>query len=238
MAMLQIVQNFCRRQNIPVPVTVLGTTLPQVAQVMALLEEEGNDLAVRHNWNRLLKQAEHTTIADENQGAISTIADDGFRYIVNNTIWDRTELLPVIGPMSSQEWQALKGSVSTGPRYMFRFRGNDLLVNPVPPAGHDWYFEYMSYNWISNAAGTVFSNYFAADTDLPLFDETLLIMGLRWRWAREKGLSYAELFNTYEMQVKDAMARDGGRQTLAMDGYSNRGPSPGIFIPSGSWNVP
>ena len=50
MAMLQTVQYFCKRNNIPSPATVFGTTDPQVEQVMSLLEEEGNDLASRGSW--------------------------------------------------------------------------------------------------------------------------------------------------------------------------------------------
>jgi hypothetical protein len=60
---------------------------------------------------------------------------------------------------------------------------------------------------------------------------------LRWRWMREKGLDYSELFATYEMQVKDAVGRDGGKQTLYMDD-THQLASPGTFIPSGSWNIP
>jgi hypothetical protein len=59
-------------------------------------------------------------------------------------------------------------------------------------------------------------------------------MGLRWRWLREKGLDYAELFRTYEMQVKDALGRDGGKRVLSMDG-NRREVGPNVFIPSGSW---
>ena len=237
MSMLTIIQQCCKRYNVPVPSTVYGTTDPQVGQMLGILEEEGNDLAVRASWQRLTFEASHTTLNQEDQGAITTIASNGFRYIKNNTIWDRTEKLPVIGPMSDIEWQALKGFVSTGPRYQFRIRGNKLLVNPSPTAGNSWYFEYVSYNWITDSTGATYRNYFAADDDLVLFDETLLLMGLRWRWAKEKGLEYAELFRTYEMQIKDAIGRDGGKQRLQMDAVMNRGPQPGIFVPQGSWDV-
>ena len=40
-----------------------------------------------------------------------------------------------------------------------------------------------------------------------------------------------------EMQVKDAMGRDGGKPILHMDG-GRREPQPGVFIPVGSWAVP
>lgn len=235
MTVLSVIQNFCRRTNLPVPTTVNGTTDTQVAQVMALLEEEGNDLSARGSWEALTLEASHTTLAIEDQGAIATIASNGFRNIVNQTIWDRTSRLPVAGPMSGQDWQALKAVLATGPRYRYRIRGGKLLVNPAPPAGDSWYFEYVSQYWILN--GTTYKQYFTLDTDTILLPETLVLMGLRWRWLREKGFDYAELFRTYEMQVSDALGRDGAKEVLTMDNNST-GPRPGIWVPDGSWSVP
>lgn len=230
MTVLSTVTSFCERTGLPVPSTVMGSLDAQVKQIRAILEEEGNDLAVRGSWQGLTFEASHTSLALEDQGAISSIATNGFRYISNDTIWDRTDMLPVLGPMDGIEWQTMKAIVSTGPRYRFRIRGGKLLVNPTPQAGHDWRFEYVSQNWILGADGTTYKSLFTLDTDTILLPETLILMGLRWRWLREKGLDYAELFRTYEMQVKDSLGRDGGKPRLYMDGENYRGPQPGIFI--------
>lgn len=238
MTMLTTIQYFCRRTNITVPSTVYGTTDPQIRQVMALLEEEGNDLAGRGSWQGLTFEASHTTIAAEDQGAIATIASNGFRYIKNQTIWDRTDRLPVLGPMDGQDWQAMKAVASTGPRYRFRIRGGKLIVNPTPAASHSWKFEYVTKNWILGADGTTYKQYFTLDTDTFLIPEELVLMGLRWRWKKEKGFDYAEDMRTYEMQVKDALGRDGGKPILHMDSDTRNGPQPGIFVPDGSWSVP
>lgn len=237
MTMLSVIQNFCRRTGIPRPATVVGNTDTQALQAMALLEEEGNDLSARGPWQGITFEATHTTLAAEDQGAIATIASNGFRYIKNNTIWDRTDRLPVLGPLNGQDWQSLKAFTVTGPRYQFRIRGGKLLVNPSPTAGHTWAFEYASQNWILGADGTTYKQYFTLDTDTILLPETLVLMGLRWRWKKEKGLDYAEDFQTYEAQVKDALGRDGGKKTLYMDGTGRRGPQPGIFVPEGNWSV-
>ena len=57
---------------------------------------------------------------------------------------------------------------------------------------------------------------FNADTDLTLFDENLLELGLKWKFLSAKGLPYAEEFRTYEQQLAIIMAGDQPRYTLNM----------------------
>lgn len=235
-SLLTIIQRHCQRTGLPVPTTVYGSSDTQVQQLVGLLEEEGNDLALRGEWEGLVREATHTTTAAEDQGAITTIADQGFRFIKGESFWDRTDDLPVYGPLSSEEWQALKAVSNTGPRYHYRIRTGKLLVNPTPAAGHTWAFEYVSKYWISDSASATFQQYFGADGDLLLLPPELLLMGLRWRWLKEKGLDYSEVFRTYENQIKDTLGRDGGKPRLQMsDGM--RTPKPGIFVPKNSWSV-
>ncbi len=237
MSMLSVIQAFCARNHIPVPATVMGSTDAQVINLRALLEEEGDDLSARHQWQGIMFEATHTSVGAEDQGAMSAIASNNFNYICNGTIWDRTMQLKILGPLNAQEWQAVKAMVPTGPDYRFRIRGGRLLVTPTPSAGRSWAFEYISSNWILGADGTTYKNRFTLDTDALLLPENLLIAGLKWRWRKDTGLEYAEDFRTYEMQVKDAMGRDGGRKVLDMNG-SPGGMMPGVFVPQGSWAVP
>ena len=235
-SLLTLVQRHCQRSGLPVPSTVYGSSDTQVQQLMGLIEEEGNDLSARGSWEGTTFEATHTTLAAEDQGAITTIASNGFRYIKNDTIWDRSSNLPVLGPLSAEQWQAIKGNASTSPRYQFRIRGGKLLANPTPTAGLTWAFEYVSRNWITDSTGTTYRQYFGADGDLVLIPAELLLMGLRWRWKKEKGLDYAEDFRTYENQVKDAAGRSGGRQVLSMSG-GERSIKPGIFVSPSNWNL-
>ena len=232
--LLTLVQRFCARTNLSSPSTVSGSTDPQIKQIKSLLEEEGNDLSGRGDWESLTNEAVHTTVANEDQGAIATIASNAFRKIKDETFWDRTLTLPVGGPVSDKDWQALKAMVVTGPRYNYRIRTGRLLANPVPTAGNTWAFEYISLNWIIDATAVTYEQYFSADTDLILLPSEIVLMGLRWRWKREKGLDYAEDFRTYEMQVHKALSHDGARKTLNMSGSSEE-QGPRVFIPAGTW---
>lgn len=236
MTLLQTVTMFCERKNIGIPSTVIGSSDGQVVQIRALLEKEGIALRKRHAWEGVVKEATHTSLAAEDQGAIATIAANGFDYIVNQTIWDRTDKLPIYGPMSPQEWQSLKALIPTGPRYNFRIRGGKLIINPTPTAGKTWAFEYVSKFWITAAAGTATTKaLFTVDTDTISLPDEIVAQGLEWRWKHSKGLDYAEDFRDYELMVKEAIGRDAGKSVLNM--AAGRSARPGIMVPQGSWSV-
>lgn len=40
------------------------------------------------------------------------------------------------------------------------------------------------------------------NSDIPLFDEHVIKLGILWRWYRRNGLDYAEEFNEYERERK------------------------------------
>ena len=234
--LLTLVQNFYRRTNIgTVPTSVIGSSDSQVSQILSLLEEEGNDLSGRGDWESLTFETTHTTTATENQGSISEIADNNIRYFKHNTFWDRTENLP-LSVIDGPDWQAEKGFASTSPRYRVRVRSGNLIATPTPPAGNTWAFEYVSWNWILDNDNVTYKQYFTEDADTFLLPTSILLMGLRWRWKKEKGFDYSEDFMTYEKMVHDAIGRQGIPKTLRMD-QAEKESVPGIVVSQGSWNL-
>lgn len=235
LSLLDLVIRFCERTGLNVPETVMGNTDRQIVQIRALVEEEGKDLSRRGQWEALTYEATHTTTAAEDQGAIGDIATNNFRAIKNDTIWDRTDRLPVYGPLNEREWQYRKAISSVGPRYNYRLRGGRLLVNPTPAADHTWAFEYFTKNWILSADGDG-REYFLVDEDVTAIPGELVLQGVRWRWKKEKGLEYAEDFRTYELMVSDAIGQDGGNRVLSMVGTVHE-MRPGILVPDYNWDL-
>lgn len=235
MSMLTLIQSFCRRTNISVPSTVLGSTDAQVLQVLALLEEECDDLAQRGDWQQLTYEATHTTLAAESQGDINTIATNGFDRIKPNTFWDRTLSLPVY-VIDGTDWQQSKANNISGPYTQVRLRGDTLIAIPTPTAGSTWAFEYISKNWAVDSGGTSYDSEFNADSDEILLPNKIVKMGLRWRWKKEKGFDYDEDFQTYERMIEKALGSNNMRRNINLDERPTM-PQPKIYTPDGGWNL-
>lgn len=232
---LQIVQTACKRIGINSPNTVVTSNDQQVIQLLALLEEEGQEQAARYQWQTLQREATFTTVATELQSSLAAITT-GFDYIVNDTIWNRTLRRPVYGPKSEQDWQQVVANQINGPFNSFRIKSDGIYFYPAPVAGQTCAFEYITKHWITTSVGGT-SATATNDADTPLLDDKLLILGLIWRWKAAKGLDYREDYTKYEQKITDMRGRDAGKPRLNLNGGAVYDIQPVIAVPRGSWNA-
>jgi len=238
MNLLAFAQTFCDRTGLTRPSYAISSPDTQVLQIIAMLNEVCEDITMRWEWQTLAKEVLFTTSSGEDQGDIFSVmglSRAAFNKISQQTIFNRTLRLPIFGPMTGSKWQAIKALPTTGPFYKYRIRGDRLLFSPPAAAGHTCVFEAFTTLCIMAEDGSLQSS-FQADTDVFLLDDKLLLAGLRWKWKAEKGLDYAEEFNRYEAMGADLASRDATKPTLMMDGGATDF-QPGIFVPSGNWNV-
>lgn len=154
-----------------------------------------------------------------------------FVAVINDTEWDRTNRWPMMGPQTPQDWQFIKGGVvSQGPRTRFRIQGNKLLLNPSPANGVRFAFEYKSNGWVTSSSGLVKTK-FSADDDTCMFDDHLMVLGIKLKWLQAKGLEWAYVKDEYLRQLDTIVAQDAGARTLSL---SKQPPS--IYI--GPWSIP
>lgn len=175
-------------------------------------------------------------VGQEAQGDIRTITGTDFNFIVNETMWNRTQRRPVFGPKSPAEWQQLKAQFMQGPWIQYMLRGNQLLMLPAPSPGFAIYFEWISKFWCSNAALTQGQISMLFDTDVSNLDERLNTLGAIWRWKKANKLDYSEDFETYEKAVQDAIGRDGSKGRLNLAG-AQTDIYPGVVVPAGAWPI-
>lgn len=242
--LLGYVQDFCRKQGISPPSTVINSTDETILQIWGLLYEELQELANRGEWPELKRRAEnwpHANAAD--YGALS-LDDDTTPYInsiVPDTLICSNLRIPVAGPVSPAQWAQMIAFAIRPTTYSFRIYNGYLRIYPVPT---DLVNTLFSLEYITNATvlafdGTTEKTEFTADDDGVLLPTRIVEAGLRWRWKKEKGLPYAEEKVAYESMVADQLGVADGQSRIDMGGdYSyDKGARPKIIIPSGSWNV-
>lgn len=240
--LLEVMTEVMGRLAQPVPTTVMGNTDKGVIQFKTLLQEGLDSLCQRCQWERLNFEYTWLTVAAEDQGVLMNglgspvVAPNGYSYMLPDTLWDRTNKLPLVGPLDPQDWQAMKAWIINGPRYQFRVRGGHFYINPAPSAGWTWAFEYMSEFPIQATAGGVYKQRFTADTDVILLPNTFVELDLTWRWKKSKGLPYAQDFQDLENLLANMIARNQPAKVLHMDSPDcYTGPRPQIIVTPGSW---
>lgn len=231
--LLELLKEFCPRRGLPVPLIAASSQDDSLLQLIGLLNEVVEDLSTRRVWEKLYKEASFVAVAGDDQGEVSTLAPFGCKWIVNKTFWDRTDGVPVAGPLTSEEWQVLKSSPTTGPSRIYRIRAGHLLVSGAI-AGHTMTFEYAS-EFAIQAADASYKARYSADTDRSLFPDSIMMAGLAYKWRQEKGFDFAEAFARFERLVADFAGHDGTKGNLSMDGEVSA--KPGIFVPQGNWVI-
>jgi hypothetical protein len=221
MSLLTIVQAAFDEIGFPRPSAVAGSTDQLARQALALLNREGKQLARERDWKVLVREHSFSTVNGTSDYALPS----DFDHFINDTGWNRSDKEPLIGPLSAQHWQVIKsGAIGSG-AYGQRWRvkrstsgaiANKFVLDPTPSSTETVVFEYVSNSWCADLLGTTGQSAFAADTDIPLLPEHLLIMGLCWRLLKAKGLEYGDALAEYQTSLQREMARDGGAPKLSL----------------------
>ena len=213
MSLLTVISGTLARLALPTTTAVIDSTDATVRQLLQLAQREGRELARRATWKALQTEKTFTTVATAAQtSALPTDLD----WIIPDTMFNRTLKRRVQGPVGADEWQLIQSSLSSSVFPAFRIRGTSLLITPTPTAGQTVAYEYMSKYWCASSAGSG-QTAWAADADTALLDEELITSGLVWRFKAAKGLGYAADQQAYEIQVMQAIMREGVRPRISTD---------------------
>lgn len=238
LTLLETLQEFSDRTGaVDRPTAVMSSQDDTVRQLRALANEVAGDITSRGaSWSALQKQATFGSVNTEYQGAVSALMPYGFKHVIQDTLFDRTERRPLYGPRNAPRWQEAKALPQTGPFYSWRILEDGFYLQPAPPLGHILALEYASDFAILAADGT-WKKRFSADTDRFGLDDNLLLMGLRWKWRREQGLSYAQEKQDFEYMLTQAIGNEPTKGAVSLEGGGGGDIRPGIFVPSGNWSV-
>lgn len=238
---LELVQTAAIEMGLGPPSAAYNNPDITAQQLGALINVTGEMLVKRRLWRRLFRET--TITAVEGQAAYELPAD--FARPISQTEWDTGNHWPLIGPETSQQWQWLKsGILSTGPRERFRLVGNTLEIWPVPGTNTDggglplpltFSYYYVSKWWALDGAQYVAK--FTKDGDTCIFDDRLMISGLKLRFFQAKQFDTTAFAAEFQSNLDDALAQDSGAPILSL-AKQPAFPLISIYnIPDGSWGI-
>jgi hypothetical protein len=229
--LLAMVQQAVAEIGITQPAFLVSNTDNTAVQLLALANRSAEDIAGQAGswggWPQLRKEYVLTL----NSGQDTYPFPTDLQYLIPDTEWSRSYRWQLLGPLEAQEWQVLKSGISpTGPRTRYRIFGGNIVFDPVPSSSQTIAFEYYSNAFIQGASGT--QTQFLADTDTFLLPDNLMVLSIKWRFLRAKGLDYAQEFTDYKAALERALSRAGSARRLPLNAQSR-----GIGLLS-SANVP
>lgn len=195
-------------------------TNPALIQLRRLLKGLGEELVRGYRWTHLQK----TYLFITTPGVDAYALPEDFARLIDGTEWNRSQQMPLGGPLNTQGWQLLKAQSAAGTVWFnFRIAGNQFLLHPAPAAVESLAFEYVSRRWVQEAGDTVPTTEAPDEaTDVLWFDRRLLIYGLRLRFLEAKGFPTAALQRLYEDALAAAQGGDGAAPVLSLDCTAGR----------------
>lgn len=237
--LLQITSEFCKRKGLPVPSTVVGAADDQILQIWGLLNEGIQDIASRYNHQELQASKTFTHAGGTDYLAYDLSALSGWKFIIPQSLWNITGRLPVAGPLSMVQWQTLTTMLVNQALYSYILYGNGIHIfgQPTVLTSVTFGFKYQSRNGVTDTVAPLDNSSYGSDTATPKINSDIILADLKWRWAREKGLPYAEDQRASEEMLTNLVGSQDQGVLVLDDQPQYAGFPPGVIVPAGNWNV-
>lgn len=212
MTVLSASQNALARLVGRRPAAVVSSTEEICVEITALAQEAADDIAAAHDWQAL---TEEYTITGDGTASAFPFPTDYDRMVLATEMYDPDTWCWGYEHITDYGlWVRYKNSgfgwVSPG---VWTIRKNQFEFLPVPPAGQEATFLYISKNIFTNEAG-VAKAALSADTDSFVLDERLLTLSLLWRWLSLKRMDYQQELDDFNIALSQAAARDKGARVI------------------------
>lgn len=163
MTILGMAQKCAERLQIPSPSTLVDSTDNNIILLRAMMIQSLREIRDSYPWPEL--QKEYLITLTTNTASYPLPGD--FDWTQNETLWNRSQHWPLLGPIDAVEWQVYKsGLVVSLPRQRFRVKGwatNQFFIDPTPDStlnGQTVVFEYISRTcvaprtWVASTSWT------------------------------------------------------------------------------------
>lgn len=184
-------------------------------QIFASIAHATLDSLMRYgNWQDLTKELKIVTSKGRKIYPIDVIIPD-FYCVLQNTIYIKDTSEKVIGAITPEQWAKDKCFEVSGVKFKIQNNCIKFLNDP------DCWTIYLTYR--SNAVCYDAETYdekpsLTKNTDIPIFDNYVVQLGITYRWLKRNGLDYTEEYNEYVSELKKKFGEGLATQDIALSG--------------------
>ena len=175
---------------------------------------------MRHaEWQAITREAVFFTTCGQTEYLIDNIVPD-FHSLVGETMYIRDDMRFVIGAISEEKWARLKQFHSPEIDVIFKIQNNKIKFLKDPGC-LKLHFTYKSNAVCYDAATEEPKSAITQNTDIPVFDEYLVKLGIIWRFNKRTGLDYAEEYNEYQRELEKSFAQNKAAGDIHLNAGTN-----------------
>ena len=223
MSLLTIIQRAAVACGLPSPTSVVGNTDPNIQQMLGMAQDEGDESSGYANWRNLKINFNFT---GDGSTTLFALPSDFERWPADPAFFAASyPLAPLVGPISDEALLALKAIPAVIWPPVWNMIGGQLQVWPALDAGDVVSGQYRSNFWIlSGVDNATHLPLWATDADKALIPETIIRMGVIWRWKRAKGLDFGTFQDDWS-NMRDRLAGDDRGMRITRTSNAMVGPS-------------
>jgi len=196
---LEICQDAASLACVQPPQSLFGGQSQNEQIFLSVARDALNGLLRYGDWQELTKDGELVTTAGKTDYLIQAFCPDFFQ-LLNNTVYVKDAHEKVIGAIRPERWQREKYLHDDGDTVKFKIQNSMFRFLTPPPEGIKIVFQYRSSAVAYDSGMFVEKTEITADTDIPVFDEYLVKLAVRWRLQARNGLAYQEEQREYEKE--------------------------------------
>ncbi|MBQ9090206.1 MAG: hypothetical protein IJY58_04070 [Alphaproteobacteria bacterium] len=218
------------------PTDLFDVDNQQSAIFLSIAKDTLESLRRFGDWQELTKEGRLTVSPHQSIYYIPDFCPD-FYALINNTIYIRDTSEKLIGAITPEQWMTDRFFNGGDAGLRFKIQNNCLRFLTPPQKTCQIIFFYRSavvaleteHNGCTYEEKTTITK----NTDVPVFDEYLVKLGIVWRWYKRNGMPYEEEMNEYEKEVKAKFGNGlSGRDICLCSGWHPLHKLGGIHVVS------
>lgn len=188
------------------PVDLFDNSSVQEPIYLSIAKTELDSLLRYGNWQELTKEGKLVTANNKISYFIDDFCPD-FYCMLNNTVYIKDSQEKVIGSITPEQWMQEKYFNDPSTDIKFKIQNGKLQFLQTPPNGVQIVFMYRSSTIVYDATGGYEEkSTLTKNTDIPVFDEFIVKLGILWRWLKRNGMDYTEEYNEYQRELSKRFA--------------------------------